>query len=168
MKKVFVIVNFLLTTFCCFSNEYTDRMVGTWIMKDGKGEIIESVSVHKVKEDVYYIIHLANKLIENDDFSFSNYGFVYKDEKIKTINENICDGEPFYILIFPKPDRANDILYFCWNHDELVYPYNEGDDPFYRVTYQTEEEKQKLKKFAEQEDMQKRLDAMKKSLKTRE
>lgn len=135
-----------------YSNDFTDKYCGAWCLKNGRGDVTDSISVTKINQDVYYVIYQNNqtyydsedKIISNS-FSFTQYGFA-KNKKIRIENIDYFGTQVFYeLLLFEDSEE----LYVMCNHEELVYPWNETDFPFYRVGYMVKEEVKKQKELAE-------------------
>ena len=139
------------------ANEHTDRMTGAWFQmcNDKKS----SVSITKIKEDVYYVMHYNPEVFYGETltpgiFAFAEYGRTYKENKIKLTT--MIGGKEQYFCLFLDDEK----LYVCENFEELVYPYNETTYPYHRIEYHTAEEEQLLKMKQEERENRKRKDAI--------
>lgn len=139
------------------ANERTDRMTGAWFQmcNDKKA----SVSITKIKEDVYYVMHYDPEVFYGESsvpgiFVFAEYGHTYKENKIKLTT--MIGGKEQYFCLFLDDEK----LYVCENFEELVYPYNETAYPYHRIEYHTPEEQQLLKTQQEEEANRKRNNAI--------
>ncbi len=139
------------------ANEHTDKMTGAWfqVCNDKKA----SVSIIKIKEDVYYVMHYNPEVFYGESlmpgiFAFAEYGHTYKENKIK-LTTIIGEKEQYFCLFLDDEE-----LYVCENFEELVYPYNETAFPYHRIEYYTAEERQLLKAQQEEKENLKRKDAI--------
>ena len=139
------------------ANEHTDRMTGAWFQmcNDKKS----SVSITKIKEDVYYVMHYNPEVFYGETltpgiFAFAEYGHTYKENKIRLTT--MIGGKEQYFCLFLNDEK----LYVCENFEELVYPYNETAYPYHRIESHTAEEQQLLKMKQEERENRKRKDAI--------
>lgn len=125
------------------ANERTDKMTGAWFQmcNDKKS----SVSITKIKEDVYYVMHYNPEVFYGESltpgiFAFAEYGHTYKENKIKLTT--MIGGKEQYFCLFLDDEK----LYVCENFEELVYPYNETAWPYHRIE-EAKNENESLAKY---------------------
>lgn len=125
------------------ANERTDKMTGAWFQmcNDKKS----SVSITKIKEDVYYVMHYNPEVFYGESltpgiFAFAEYGRTYKENKIKLTT--MIGGKEQYFCLFLDDEK----LYVCENFEELVYPYNETAWPYHRIE-EAKNENESLAKY---------------------
>ncbi|MDE6718379.1 MAG: hypothetical protein K2J68_00775 [Treponemataceae bacterium] len=133
MKNAKLCLFILLQVFCVAfleANEHTDKMTGAWFQmcNDKKS----SVSITKIKEDVYYVMHYNPEVFYGETltpgiFAFAEYGRTYEENKIKLTT--MIGGKEQYFCLFLDGEK----LYLCENFEELVYPYNETAYPYHRI-----------------------------------
>ena len=137
------------------ANEHTDKMTGAWFQmcNDKKS----SVSITKIKEDVYYVMHYSPEVFYGETltpgiFAFAEYGHTYKENKIKLTT--MIGEKKQYFCLFIDGEK----LYLCENFEELVYPYNETAYPYHRIE-KAKKENESLAKYTVKSS-EERIDAL--------